>query len=113
MTDLRCVNRTQTTFTTMYEPHSFVCEFCQSGEGNLLLGLEKKNGGVCFPATRKVCIFLWQLFCIQVDMKMIWAGLMGKYFMELFLQLYSYIETSLINLLDNKKSRMKLNSMYN
>ena len=38
---------------------------------------------------------------------------MGKYFMELFLQLYSYIETSLINLLDNKKSRMKLNSMYN
>ena len=38
---------------------------------------------------------------------------MGKYFMKLFLQLYSFIETSLINLLDNKKSRMKLNSMYN
>ena len=35
---------------------------------------------------------------------------MGKYFIELFLQLYSCIETSLIRPLDNKKNRKKLNS---
>ena len=64
-----------------------------------------------FPPQENFVFFVideWHFSWHENDMKMVWAGLMGKYFMKLFLQLYSYIETSLIRPLDNKKEQNEI-----
>ena len=64
-----------------------------------------------FPPQENFVFFVideWHFSWHENDMKMIWAGLMGKYFIKLFLQLYSYIETSLIRPLDNKKEHNEI-----